>query len=200
MPGVCDLRHATTLDNRVRSGRILFSPGSVILVTAFLVEADKLDLAGSGERTAAMSKTLLVAGGVLNGLFFLFHLLLGYQIQNLAQVAPPHRALMEALNVGAVLFMFFFAYVSFVHGKELLQTGVGRVVLLLVSVLYLSRAAEEFFLFKFTPTIFGACVLVGAVYIALFVIELKPESTPAAAIVRTAAPAGSGTPKARPAA
>jgi len=38
-----------------------------------------------------MSKTLLVAGGVLNALFFLFHLLLGYQIQNLAQVAPPHR-------------------------------------------------------------------------------------------------------------
>jgi len=102
---------------------------------------------------------------------------------------------MEALNVGAVLFMFFFAYVSFIHGKELLQTGVGRVVLLLVSVLYLSRAAEEFFLFTFTPMIFGACVFVGAVYVALFVIALMPESTPATAIVRTAAPTGSGTPK-----
>jgi hypothetical protein len=80
---------------------------------------------------------------------------------------------MEVLNVSGVLFIFFFAYASFFHGKELLQTGLGRVVLSLILALYLSRAAEEFFLFKFTPAIFGSCVLVGAIYAALFVIALR---------------------------
>jgi len=126
-----------------------------------------------------MSKALLVAGGVLNAFFFLFHLLLGYQIHHLTPVAPPYRALMEALNTGGALFILFFAYVSLFHGKELLQTGVGRVVLLLVSALYLSRAAEEFFLFKFTPLTFGSCLLVGAIYVALFVIAISMSRAPA---------------------
>ncbi len=124
-----------------------------------------------------MSKALLAAGGVLNTVFFLFHLLLGYRIHNLVQLAAPYRALMEALNVGGVLFIFFFAYASFFHGKELLGTGLGRAVLALAAVLYLSRAAEEFFLFNFTAAVFGSCVLAGAVYLALFAIALKQART-----------------------
>ena len=125
-----------------------------------------------------MSKGLLVAGGILNTLFFLFHLLLGYQIYHFAQVTVPYRALMEALNAGGVLFIFFFAYASFFHGKELLETGLGRAVLALVAALYLSRAAEEFFLFKFTAAIFGSCVLVGAIYAALYVMGLREGHRP----------------------
>ena len=120
-----------------------------------------------------MSRRLLVAGGVLNTLFFLFHLLLGYQISHVAQVAAPYRALMEALNVGGILFIGFFAYASFFYQKDLLETRLGQLVLLLVAVLYLSRAVEEFFLFKFTPLIFVSCVLVGAIYVALFVIAVQ---------------------------
>lgn len=123
-----------------------------------------------------MAKALLIADGILNTFFFLFHLLVGYQIHHLAQLATPYRALMEPLNVGGMLFIFFFAYASFFQGKEMLQTGLGRVVLLLVAALYLSRAAEEFFLFKFTPAIFGSCVLVGAIYVALFVTAIKEKN------------------------
>ena len=130
-----------------------------------------------------MSRGLLIAGGILNSLFLLFHLLLGYQICHLTQVAAPYRGLMEALNVGGVLFIFFFAYVSFFHGKELLESGLGRVVLVLISALYLSRAAEEFVLFQFTPAIFGSCVLVGAIYLALLVISLKMRQKPVSSSV-----------------
>jgi len=122
-----------------------------------------------------MTKRLLIAGGILNALFFLFHVWLGYQIHQLAQVAPPYRALMEALNVGGVLFIFFFAYASLFHGKDLMETGLGRVVLALVAVLYLSRAAGELFLFNFTAVIFASCLVVGAIYAALFVIALANE-------------------------
>lgn len=125
-----------------------------------------------------MTRRLLFIGGVLNSAFFLFHLLLAYQISRLVQLAPPHRALMEALNAAGALFLFFFAYASFVHGKELLETGLGRVVLVLASALYLSRAAEEFFLFPFNLAIFSSCLFVGAIYAALFVIALQEKPQP----------------------
>ena len=147
-----------------------------------------------------MSKILLVAGGVLNALFFLFHLLLGYQIHHLGQLAPQYRALMEALNVGGVLFIFFFAYVSFFHGKELLETRLGQVVVLLVAALYLSRAAEEFFLFRFTAAIFGSCALVAAIYIALFVIAVKQRNKPPLTRGTPGVSSATDAPKLRPAA
>jgi hypothetical protein len=59
-------------------------------------------------------------------------------------------------------------------------TGLGRAVLVLVSALYLSRAAEEFFLFQFTPAIFASCVLVGAIYVALLVISIRERRAPLA--------------------
>jgi len=126
-----------------------------------------------------MAKRLLIIGGVLNTIFFLFHIQLGYQIHHLTQVSSSHRALMEALNGAGVLFIFFFAYVSFFHAEELIETGLGRIVLALVAVLYLSRAAEEFFLFAFTPLVFGSCLLVGALYVALFTLALQQVQKPA---------------------
>ena len=114
-------------------------------------------------------KILLVAGGILNTLFLFFHILLGYRISQLSGLAYPQRSLMEALNLGGMLFLFFFAYASFFLGKELLGTRLGRTVLALAAVLYLSRAGEEFVLFKFTAVVFGACMLVGIIYLALLV-------------------------------
>jgi len=127
-----------------------------------------------------MPRALLIAGGILNTFFFLFHILLGYQIYHVAQLPTPYRALMEALNLGGVLFIFFFAYVSFFYGKDMLQSRLGRVVLVLIAALYLSRASEEFFLFRFTPAIFGSCLLVGAIYVALFVISVRRSKSEAA--------------------
>ena len=46
-------------------------------------------------------------------------------------------------------------------------------VLAFASLLYLSRAAEEFFLFKFDAAVFGSCLLVGAVYAVALVIATK---------------------------
>jgi hypothetical protein len=125
-----------------------------------------------------MSKRLLFIGGVLNSACFLAYVILGYQITHLAQLAAPYRELMEALSVAGVLFVFFLAYSSFVHSKELLETALGRTALVLVSALYLSRAAEELFLFPFNPAIFGSCVLVGAIYVVLLVIAFQERSKP----------------------
>lgn len=73
---------------------------------------------------------------------------------------------MEALNVAGALLIFYFAFVSLFHREELLGTRLGKTTMGLVVLIYLSRAAEEFFLFKFQPLIFVACLVVGLLYLA----------------------------------
>ncbi len=76
-----------------------------------------------------MTKRLVVAGGILNLLFGLFHIQLGMAIHRLPQLDPEYRALMEMLNVGGTLIMFLFAWVALfressrIHG-ELLKFGI----------------------------------------------------------------------------
>jgi len=128
-----------------------------------------------------MFKRLMIVGGILNSLFFLFHIFLGYQIQHLAHAAASHRGLLAAFNVAVALFIFFFVYASFLHQKDLLETKLGHAVLGLASLLYLSRAAEEFILFKFNTRIFVSCLLVGAIYAGALVIAMR-SGRPTAAL------------------
>jgi hypothetical protein len=51
-------------------------------------------------------------------------------------------------NVGETLVVFFFAYASFFCRKELLTTSLGKAVLTLILLTYLSRAVEEVILWR----------------------------------------------------
>ena len=114
-----------------------------------------------------MKQTLLVIGGGLNVLFGLLHIWLGWQFHRATHLAPDDRALMEMLNVGAILFVFFFAYASFFCKREMLTTGLGKAVLVLILLMYLSRAIEEVILSPaFSIVIFATCLLVVGVYLA----------------------------------
>jgi len=124
-------------------------------------------------------KRLMIIGGILNTLFFLFHVFLCYQIHQLTKLAAGYRGLLEAFSIAGTLFIFFFAYASFLHQKDLLETKLGHSVLALTSLLYLSRAAEEFILFKFKAVIFASCLLVGAIYVAALVMVRRERPTAA---------------------
>jgi hypothetical protein len=129
-----------------------------------------------------MFRRLMVVGGILNSGFFLFHVFVGYELTHLAS---PHRALLEAFNLVGTLVIGFFAYASFVHHRELLETGLGHAVLGLASLIFLSRAAEEFILFKFRAPVFASCFVVGALYAVALVVALRRKSS-ASAQPRTA--------------
>lgn len=122
-----------------------------------------------------MSKALLTCGGILNVLFGLFHIFLGYQIAHWQQLPSGGRSMMQALNASGALFIFFFAYASFFLREDLLGTRLGRGVLAVAALLYLSRAAEEFILFSFSPTIFFPCLLVGLLYATLVYLAKPAE-------------------------
>jgi hypothetical protein len=117
-----------------------------------------------------MSKALFITGGILNLLFGLFHLLLGYQLAHLpaAAVRPDLKGLMAAFNLVGTLLIFFFAYASLVERRTLWEARLGRSVLLLAAMVYLSRAAEEFVLFHFNAVVFFSCLGVGALYFGLW--------------------------------
>jgi putative effector of murein hydrolase len=122
-----------------------------------------------------MFKRLMIMGGILNTLFFLFHVYVGYRIQHLTQLADPYRSTLSGFNIAASLFIFFLAYASFRHQNDLLETKLGHAVLAFASLLYLSRAAEEFILFNFSPAPFFSCLLVGAIYVWALVIATRRE-------------------------
>ena len=121
-----------------------------------------------------MFKRLMILGGILNSFFFLFHAFLGYRIHRLASV---HRGTLQSFNIAGTLSIFFFAYASFAHQKDLQETRLGHAVLALASLIYLSRAAEEFILFKFTAGVFASCFIVGALYATALVIAVKKKPT-----------------------
>jgi putative effector of murein hydrolase len=122
-----------------------------------------------------MFKRLMIIGGILNTLFFLFHIFVGYRIQHLTALAAGYRNLLASFNLAASLFIFFIAYASLLHHQDLLQTKLGHAVLVFASLLYLSRAAEEFILFKFNAFIFGSCLLVGVIYALALVVATRKE-------------------------
>ena len=114
-----------------------------------------------------MKQTLLVIGGGLNVLFGLLHLWLGWEFHCATHLSPDDRTLIEMLNVGAILFVFFFAYASFFCRKDLLSTALGKAVLVLILLMYLSRAIEEVILSPaFSIVIVATCLLVAGVYLA----------------------------------
>ena len=54
-----------------------------------------------------MNRVLLVIGAVINVIFGLFHIFLGYPISRIPDLARGYRGLRRALNVGGTLVIFF---------------------------------------------------------------------------------------------
>jgi hypothetical protein len=54
-----------------------------------------------------------------------------------------NKATMQVLNISITFIFFIFSYVSFAHTQELLNTGLGNSLLVLISCLWLFRAAQQ---------------------------------------------------------
>lgn len=123
-----------------------------------------------------MNRILLRIGGVVNALFVIFHVWLGYHIHASPGIAAGDRPLMEMLNAGGVLFILFLAISSLCYAQEMLGTKLGRLVLLFVFLLYGSRVIEEIIISpRFSPAIFIVCTLLAGLYLVLFFRTAKPE-------------------------
>lgn len=120
-----------------------------------------------------MHRIMLTIGGVFQVILGVFHLGLGWKIHHWNAVPVEARVFMAMLNVAGILFIFFFAYVSFFCKKELLRTSIGRAVLALILLMYLSRAGEEIVLPGFSVLIFAVCLLITGIYLGPFLASAR---------------------------
>ncbi len=122
-----------------------------------------------------MAKALLIAGGVLNMLFFALHVSMFYGLSHSA-LSSELRGLLEAFNLAGSMTILFFAWVSFFNRRELIESRLGRTVVVLTALYYLARASEEFYWFPFTHAIFWSCLLTGAIYTVVLVMSLRKRA------------------------
>jgi hypothetical protein len=137
-----------------------------------------------------MRKTLVIIGGGINLILAVFHGYLGWKnhrvrtpgqgldpyprqavgngpggIHGFTELSPDHRALMEMLNVGTLLFALFVALSSLLFLHDLLTTRLGTLTFLFAFLLLTGRAAGEIVFFPtFNAVIFTVCLLVAALY------------------------------------
>ena len=110
---------------------------------------------------------LIVAGGVFAAAFAVFHLLFWKLFRwktDLAKLTSVNRAIVQILNLCLTFLFAVFAYLSFVHTAELLETDLGRSVLFLVAVMWYLRAVEQVVFFglrKPISILFFVLFLVG---------------------------------------
>ncbi len=99
-----------------------------------------------------MNETLINIGGVYTVALIIFHLLF-WRIFNwpetLEALSYINKSTMQVLNISITFIFFMFAYVSFAHTSELLNTKLGNSLLVLISCLWLFRAVQQVIFYKF---------------------------------------------------
>lgn len=97
------------------------------------------------------AETIVMLGGIFNVGFAVFHVLFWRLFdwkRDLASLSFINRQVMQILNLCLTFTFLIFAYISFSHTAELLGTALGRALLLLISVFWFLRAAEQAIFFR----------------------------------------------------
>ena len=98
-----------------------------------------------------MSKALLIAGGILNALFAVFHFALPSlaQWQNtLSTISTDSQAVMYTLNLAAAFTLLVFAFVSVFYRHDLLTTNLGKALSISIALFWLVRAVAQILYFR----------------------------------------------------
>ena len=123
-----------------------------------------------------LAEAALVAGGVFNLAFVVFHLLfwrLFHWKEDLASLTPINRAVMQVLNLCLTVMFCVMAYVSLFHRQEMLVTHLGRTLLIAFALFWFLRMLQQIIFFAHTKTshVFTLIFLLGCVlYVAPFLV------------------------------
>ncbi len=104
-----------------------------------------------------MNRELLLFGGILNLLLAVFKIAMPHLFHWQEAMGSAESFLwftLYAENLGLSVLLLFFAYISIFQWKQLLETGLGRTVLIAIGTLWLFRSAVELLLFR--PGVDGA--------------------------------------------
>ena len=95
---------------------------------------------------ADAAKILLIIGGIYNLGFGVFHLMF-WRIfrwkRDLVKLNFVNRGIMQILNLCLTFMFFVMAYVSFFHMADMLETSLGRAMLIAISLFWFLRMIEQ---------------------------------------------------------
>jgi len=116
-------------------------------------------------------RLMLTVGGLVNLGLFAYHAMLWRMLDwkmTLAPLDEQNRIIVQMLNIGVMVMLLLMAHLSLFHKKALVETRLGKTVLIWFMLFYLVRAADEliFYKFKIVPSglIILACVIVAVIY------------------------------------
>lgn len=96
-------------------------------------------------------EAMIRAGGIYCFSFAVFHLLFWWLFDwknDLRSLSFLNRAIMQVLNLSLTFAFVIFGYIALAHTTELLETPLGRSLLVLVALFWLARAIEQVVFFR----------------------------------------------------
>jgi len=124
-------------------------------------------------------ETYIVIGGIFSIGFVIFHLLFWKIFKwetELRLLNHVNKGIIQVLNLCLTYIFLLFAYISFFHPTELVSSGLGKSILLLISLFWFIRAIEQIYFFgiknRISIILFIIFILGGLIYLYPFVISL----------------------------
>ena len=129
-----------------------------------------------------MNKTdkisLIIAGSItfLGGTihFTFFQIFNAIEVKNCLK---EYWSLLHPLTLGSILLSFMVAYISVFHSKELLDTKIGKPLLICFSLIYVIRLISEFTFMGFNGIVsimwIIICLIPMVIYLRAFNINLR---------------------------
>jgi hypothetical protein len=134
--------------------------------------------------------SLFVAGGV-SAFFTVIHCLMSYAIQsNRALISPDATvwAILQTLNSVCILMVAAMTYFSFRHTNELVNSSLGKSLLVVFGIYYLVRIVSEFVFFGFSGVgsvvIIVLCLIPALSYLFVAVSPSQTQETGIISIIR----------------
>lgn len=126
------------------------------------------------------AEIIIFVGGVFNLGFAVYHTMFWRLFrwkEDLASLRRINREVMQVLNLCLTFVFLVMAYVSFFHTSELIQTSLGKTLLIAFSLFWFLRMIEQvvFFGIKNKMSVaFTLVFLLGSVIYLLPVLQAKP--------------------------
>jgi len=121
-----------------------------------------------------ISEILIIVGGVFNLGFVLFHIMFWrvfHWKEDLASLTHINRSVMQIMNLCLIFIFLVMAYVSFFQRPDLLQTGMGKTLLVAFSGFWFLRMIEQVIFFGMKKKI---SVILTLIFLGVCVLYLVP--------------------------
>jgi hypothetical protein len=111
-----------------------------------------------------MAKILLIVGGLVQVVAAALHVGIFYGIASNPVLPAAAKPTAHIFNAAVLTTAVFFAYVSLFRTRDLLNTGLGRIVCLYIGVFYLQGNLVEMIVRGLDPVRLGITCAVAALY------------------------------------